>query len=101
VKRYKMKSPKKLSLTKLSVAGILALSVSGTALASSYECDSGPKSEWKTKDEAKAVVLAEGYEIRKIKAKGGCYEIYARKNGERMEIFLNPSNLEIVKIKED
>jgi hypothetical protein len=89
------------SLAKIAMASAIVFGISNSAMASSYECDSGPKSEWKTKDEAKAVVLAEGYEVRKTKVNGGCYEFYATKDGKRVEVFVNPSTLEIVKFKED
>ena len=88
-------------LTKAAVASIIVFGVSNGALASSHECDSGPVSEWKTQEEAKAVVLDEGYEVRKIKVEGGCYEFYATKDGKKMEVFVNPATLEIVKVKQD
>lgn len=84
-----------------TLATIVAFGLGNSAFASSYECDSGPESEWKSKDEAKAFVLSEGYEVRKIKTEGGCYEVYAKKNGKRLELFINPSTLEIEKIEED
>lgn len=87
--------------TKTVLTGWVAIVMSSSVLASSYECDSGPQSEWKTKDEAKAMLIADGYEVRKSKAKGGCYEFYTKKNGKKFEIFVNPATLEIAKIKED
>ena len=88
-------------VTKTVLAGLVAIGMSSSVLASSYECDSGPKAEWKTKEEAKSVLVAEGYEVRKVKVKGGCYEFYTRKNGEKFEVFINPTTLKIAKIKED
>ncbi|MEH6467362.1 MAG: PepSY domain-containing protein [Porticoccus sp.] len=87
--------------TKTAFAGLMVIGISSTAFASSYECDSGEKSEWKTKNEAKAVLVADGYEIRKVKIEGGCYEFYTKKDGKKIEVFINPVTLEIVKIKED
>ena len=88
-------------LTPIVLAGLMAASVIPGAHASSYQCDSGPKSEWKSKDEVRAVVAAKGYEVRKIKVEGGCYEVYARKDRQKFEIFVNPATLEIVKIEQD
>lgn len=88
------------SLTKIAVASIIVFGVSNGALASSYECDSGPESEWKTKEEAKAVVIDGGYDVRRIKVEGGCHEFYVTKDGKKMEVFVNPSTLEIVEIRE-
>lgn len=79
----------------------LTFGLSSSALAGSYTCESGPKSGWKTEEEARAKVETEGYEIRKVKEEGGCYEVYATKDGKRFELFLNPDTLEIVKVEED
>lgn len=87
--------------TKTAFAGLMAIAISSTAFASGYKCDSGTKSEWKTKDEAKAVLVADGYEVRKVKIEGGCYEFYTKKDGKKLEVFVNPATLKIVKIKED
>jgi len=89
------------SFTKTVLAGLIAIDMSSNVFASSYECDSGPESEWKTKDEAKAVLVAKGYEVRKVKVEDGCYELYTKKNGKKFEVFINPATLEIAKIKED
>jgi len=87
--------------TKTVLTGLVAIGMSSSVLASSYECDSGPESEWKTKDEAKAILVAKGYEVRKVKVEDGCYELYTKKDGKKFEVFINPATLEIAKIKED
>lgn len=92
------------SLTKNTLAALIAISFGGfgsSAMASSYECDSGPESAWKTTDEARAALVTAGYKVRKIKVGGGCYEAYAMKDGKKLEVFVNPATLEFVKIKED
>lgn len=88
-------------LLKAALTGLVAIGMSSSVVASSYECDSGPESEWKTKDEAKAVLVAKEYEVRKVKVEDGCYELYTKKNGKKFEVFINPATLEITKIKED
>lgn len=93
-----------MKITKQAIlAGTLILTAmtfggSSGAFASSWECDSGPKSGWKSIDEARAVVEAEGYVTGKTKVKGGCYEFYSKKDGNKAEVFVNPATLEIVKI---
>ena len=89
------------SFTKTVLTGLIVIGMSSSVFASSYECNSGPESEWKTKNEAKAVLIAEGYEVRKVKVEDGCYELYTKKDGKKFEVFINPSTLEITKIKED
>lgn len=55
-------------------------------------------------DEMKAKITAtlteQGYEVGKIKIEDGMYEAYARKDGQKLEIFLN-GDLEIVKTEAD
>ncbi len=45
-------------------------------------------------------LTADGYEVAKIKIEDGMYEAYAKKNGQRYEVFLN-GDFEVVKVKED
>lgn len=42
----------------------------------------------------------QGYEVAKIKIEDGMYEAYARKEGQRFELYLN-ADFEVVKTKED
>lgn len=88
-------------LTKTILIGLIATGIGSGAWASSYECESEPKSEWKAEAEAKALLVAQGYQIRTIKVEGGCYEFYATKDGQRFEIFVNPATLKVVKVKAD
>lgn len=80
-------------------AGTLIVAASSGASASSWECDSGPAAGWKSVEEARVVVEAEGYVTGKVKVDGGCYEFYSKKDGKKVEVFVNPATLEIVKIK--
>ena len=88
-----------ISFRTLTLATVLAVSVSTVVFASSYQCEAVPKDKWKTVEEAHAAMAAEGYNVRKIEVEGGCYEIYATKNGGRFEAFVQPFSLEIVKLK--
>ena len=45
-------------------------------------------------------LTAEGYEVAKIKTEDGLYEAYARKDGQRYEVFLNAA-LEVVRTEND
>jgi len=42
----------------------------------------------------------QGYEVAKIKIEDGMYEAYARKEGQRFELYLN-ADFDVVKTKED
>lgn len=93
-------------IQKLSIsAGIFALLAAASVPAFADDdayCGNIPRAEWKSISEASAAVTAKGYEIREIEADDGCYEVEARKEtGERVELYLNPRTLEIVKTERD
>ena len=48
----------------------------------------------------RTLLTAEGYEVAKIKLEDGMYEAYAKKDGQRYEVFLN-AEFEIVDIEKD
>lgn len=62
--------------------------VSATGLAT---CDSGAESGWKSQDDLKKQLAAQGWKVRRIKIDGGCYEVYAiNGKGERVESYFHP-----------
>lgn len=50
--------------------------------------------------QVRTVLTEQGYEVAKVKIEDGLYEAYARKDGERFEVFLN-GDFEIVRVQED
>jgi hypothetical protein len=69
----------------------------GTGLAT---CDSGAPETWQSQEKLTETLKAQGWEIRKIKVDGGCYEVYAIDDkGERVEAYFHPVTLERVPIK--
>ena len=63
-------------------------------------CGNAPESEWVGEDAAKAKGAELGYEIRNMKVEDGCYELYAiDKENNKLEVFLNPVTLEVVRVK--
>lgn len=52
-----------------------------------------------TKDKITQVLTDQGYEVRKIVAEEGNYEVYVIKDGTKAELFLDP-NFKIVKSQE-
>jgi len=84
-----------------TIIAIAALALmSGSALASSDKCNE-PKDKWMSMDDAKAKVVAMGYEVRKLKVEDGCYEAYAIKDSKKYELYMNPVTAEVVEMKED
>jgi hypothetical protein len=85
-------------LIKSAVA--LALSVlSVGAFATTYdgECTDQPRSRWMSSAEVKGKFESQGYSVRKVKAGGSCYEVYAIDgNGRKVELFVNPVDTSVV-----
>ena len=92
-----MTSPSKATL----FAALLALAgpVGATGLAT---CDSGPEEDWKPKEELEKILTNQGWDVRRLKVDGGCYEVYALdENGDRVEAYFHPETLEPVPIEHD
>ena len=61
-----------------------------------YTCESGDRSTWKTMEELKSKMIAEGWQVRRIKEDGNCYEAYGTSpQGERVEAYFHPVTLEL------
>lgn len=57
-------------------------------------CDSGPQSGWKSQEMLQQQLIQRGWQIRRIKIDGGCYEVYAIDDkGKRVEAYFHPVTL--------
>ena len=84
------------SLVSLAVIG--AASLFSTHAFAKADCKAYPKDEWMKADEAKAKIAAQGYQIKKFKVDGNCYEIYGQnKDGKKVEIYFDTKTLAVVK----
>lgn len=63
------------------------------------DCTKEPKSSWKPASEAEAAAKALGYEVRRSKIEGSCYEVYGVKDGKLFELFYSPVDLKLVRTK--
>lgn len=60
-------------------------------------CESGPEEGWRPTAELEKQLVEKGWEVRRIKVDGGCYEVYAlNEKGERVEAYFHPETLEPV-----
>jgi hypothetical protein len=60
-------------------------------------CDSGPEEGWQPQAKLEDRLTAQGWQVRRIKIDGGCYEVYAlNEKGERVEAYFHPETLEPV-----
>ena len=90
------------SLLPVLGAAVIGLSSLVTpTVASGYEnCTDKAQAEWKSKEDAIKAAEDAGYQVRKIKVEGSCYEVYGvGKNGELMELFFHPISMELVHTK--
>ena len=78
-----------------------ALLVAAPAFAS-QSCPETPKDKWLRPEEVQARLQAKGYDVRRVKAEGSCFEVKATKDGKRVEAYVNPADAKVVseKVKE-
>ena len=75
----------------LAALTIAASNVQATGFAT---CDSGPREKWQPQDKLSAVLKEKGWQVRRIKEDGGCYEVYALdEKGQRVEVYFHPVSL--------
>jgi hypothetical protein len=80
------------------IASFMGLSVLPQLGLASADCPAYPKEEWAPEDTLKEALDAEGYQIKKFKIDGNCYEIYGRnKEGKKVEIYFDMKTLAIIK----
>ena len=84
-------------LTLASIAAAAFL-ISGSALATGLAtCDSGPQETWQPQEKLQKMLTDKGWQVRRIKVDGGCYEVYAlNEKGERVEAYFHPKTLAAV-----
>ena len=79
----------------LAPVSVMLLIASSAAQADGFAtCDSGPKEKWQGQDKLTAQLKQKGWEVRRIKVDGGCYEVYATDDkGKRVEVYFHPVSL--------
>ena len=57
-------------------------------------CASGSEDGWQPQEKLTARLKEQGWDVRRIKVDGGCYEVYALNDkGERVEAYFHPRTL--------
>src|SRR5262245_18644824 len=80
----------------IGLGAVLALLGPGPLLADGFKnCTKVAKASWKPASEAEAAAKAAGYEVRKSKIEGSCYEVYGVKDGKLFELFYSPEDLSL------
>ena len=84
-------------LSALAVSAALIVSMSLAALADGKtDCTKEAADKWKTPPDAEAAAKAAGYEVKRSKVIGSCYEVYAVKDGKNLELFYDPVTLTLL-----
>ena len=86
-----------------AIAATFVFGISGTAFATGLAtCDSGPQETWQPQSKLEEQLKSKGWQIRRIKVDGGCYEVYALDDkGNKVEAYFHPKTLERVPTKEE
>ena len=81
-------------LSGLCAAAALMLMASGAQATGFATCDSGPREGWQPQDKLSTMLKEKGWQVRRIKEDGGCYEVYGLDDkGQRMEVYFHPRTL--------
>lgn len=81
------------------IAAALALVLLPVSVFASSPCTKEPVAKWLSEKQAQAHLEKAGFTVQRIKrSDDACYEVYAkRKDGKRVELYLNPVDASIVK----
>jgi hypothetical protein len=83
-----------LSLAVIAAAAALGVSAPANATGK-MTCQAGPQKSWKSQDALKASLVKQGWQVRKSKVDGGCYEVYGTDpQGNRVEAYFHPVTFE-------
>lgn len=75
---------------------LIALSIAASAAQATgfATCDSEPREKWQSQEKLTAALKDKGWQVRRIKEDGGCYEVYALdEKGQRVEVYFHPLTL--------
>ena len=84
--------------TLIATCAVTALLSAGSAFATGLAtCDSGAQDTWQPQEKLQKMLVDKGWQVRRIKVDGGCYEVYAiNEKGERVEAYFHPQTLQSV-----
>ena len=81
-----------LPLTALAASVALTSPAHATGV---IKCNAGPQAKWKSAATLEAKLKKDGWQVRKSKVDGGCYEVYGTTpEGDRVEAYFHPVTLE-------
>ncbi len=74
------------------IAGATVAAIAAPASATGMmTCQSGPQSGWRSQDQLVETLTRQGWQVRRTKIDGGCYEVYGTTpQGDRVEAYFHP-----------
>ena len=76
---------------KFVVAFALSVAASAASATGVATCDSGAKESWQSQEKLTATLKEKGWQVRRIKVDGNCYEVYGmNEKGEKVEAYFHP-----------
>jgi hypothetical protein len=78
---------------------VLAAAFAAAPALAAETCPATPKDKWLRPEEVQARLEQKGYEVRRVKREGTCFEVKASKDGKRVEAYVNPADATVVKEK--
>jgi hypothetical protein len=84
-----------LRITAAAALAVAGLSLSVPASATGKMTCNAPQAKWKSRTALEARLKKEGWQVRKSKVDGGCYEVYGTDpKGNRVEAYFHPVTFE-------
>jgi hypothetical protein len=78
-----------------ALAAAVALSASPALATGKMTCNAGPQKGWKSQAVLQQTLKKQGWQVRKSKVDGGCYEVYGTDpKGNKVEAYFHPVTLE-------
>ncbi len=79
----------------LTAAAAVLLTGSAALADGDRHCTKLERASWRPAGDAEARAKAAGYEVRRSKIEGSCYEVYGVKDGKMFELFYSPEDLSL------
>lgn len=84
---------------KTTVFAAIVLAAAPFAASAARDCPEIPRDKWLKAEEVQARLQSRGYDVRSVKREGSCFEVKARKDGKRVEVYVSPADAAIVNEK--
>ena len=74
-----------------AASGAVILAASPASATGMMTCESGPQSGWRSQDQLVEHLTRQGWQVRRTKIDGNCYEVYGTTpQGDRVEAYFHP-----------